>query len=320
MRRRHDRLDDERAEPERPRLDHRPAELEASEAADQVDVQLLERGARRVDAEEVTHHPHQLQQVEVGSSRSRSSKLSGPGGLSRRHTRRSRASTQKSSPRGTTSTVVNSWMPSILVERRASSWLNHRFGSEVDREELQRLGRERPAEVRRAEVLRVEQREQVLDPRRVADELATLLGRLPRGRVDDLRDGAVARDVGRRAAHRAADREAADAERRAAAGRTRLRLRALRLVHLAAALADELAVGLAFEQLAADDARLEHAPVERLGCVEVGPGRAEVAGRVPRAQVELQVQHGTPSPRNVAARMDRSVGNEAGDTDAANLR
>ena len=180
-------------------------------------------------------------------------------------------------------------MPSIPVERRASSWLNHRFGSEGSTESCSGWGASDqprcgvPRFFALSSVSRFSTRVVWLTSSRRSSDAS-------RAVVSDHRDGAVARDVGRRAAHRAADREAADAERRAAAGRTRLRLRALRLVHLAAALADELAVGLAFEQLAADDARLEHAPVERLGCVEVGPGRAEVAGRVPRAQVELQVQ------------------------------
>ena len=37
---------------------------------------------------------------------------------------------QKSVPFGHTSTAVNSWMPSMPLERRASSCWNHRFGSD----------------------------------------------------------------------------------------------------------------------------------------------------------------------------------------------
>ena len=207
------------------------------------------------------------------------------------------------------------------LERRASSWLNHRFGSEGSTEsscsgcgasDQPRCGV--PRFFALSSVSRFSTRVVWLTSSRRSSDASRV------GRVDDLRDGAVAGDVGRRAAHRAADREAADAERRAAAGRARLRLRALRLVHLAAALADELAVGLAFEELGADDARLEHAPVERLGCVEVRPDRAEVAGRVPRAEVELQVEarHALAEERRGDG-IARS-GNDAGDIDAANLR
>jgi hypothetical protein len=60
----------------------------------------------------------------------RSSKLNGPGGLSSRQTRRSRALMQKSVPLGITSTAVNSWIPSMPLDRRASSCWNHRFGSD----------------------------------------------------------------------------------------------------------------------------------------------------------------------------------------------
>ena len=72
---------------------------------------------------------------------------------------------------------MNSWMPSIPVERRSRSWLNHRLGSDaVHRQQLQRLRCQREAQIGRPDVLRVQQREDVLDARRVTDQLTPLVG------------------------------------------------------------------------------------------------------------------------------------------------
>jgi len=60
----------------------------------------------------------------------RSSRLSGPGGLSSRQTRRRRAPMQKAVFFGTMTTAVNSCVLSMPLERRASSCWNQRYGSD----------------------------------------------------------------------------------------------------------------------------------------------------------------------------------------------
>jgi hypothetical protein len=156
--------------------------------------------------------------------------------------------------------------------------------------------------VRRPERFRPQEREHVLDPRRVADELAALLGSLPLRRVDRLRDGAIAGDVGRGRPNGPARPEDAandwdrDGEPRARAGGDGLRPARLRLEHLTAALAERLAVELALVRLAADDARLDHLPAQRRRRVEVGPDRPDVAVAAPDAQVELEMEDGHALP------------------------
>ena len=66
MRREHDRLHDAREEAKGPQLDDRPPELvRRREAADQVDVQLLQRRPDWIDPVEVVDDPEELDQVAV---------------------------------------------------------------------------------------------------------------------------------------------------------------------------------------------------------------------------------------------------------------
>src|SRR5690606_2563019 len=137
----------------------------------------------------------------------------------------------------------------------------------VGRELLQRLRREREAEIGRADILRVQQGEDVLDLGHVADQLAPLARGFARRRIGDLRHVARAGDVRRGRAGRYADTEQADAT----GARAGARMARSDLVYLAATAADELAVGRAFEEIGADHAGLQHLPAQRCGGVEVRP-------------------------------------------------
>jgi hypothetical protein len=84
---------------------------------------------------------------------------------------------QKSVPFGTTMTAVNSFLDAFDAAGAAREQLLEpqvriRW---VDRELLQRLRRHREAQVRRAQVLRRQQRNDVLDAGGVADQFAPLL-------------------------------------------------------------------------------------------------------------------------------------------------
>ena len=177
----------------------------AGQAADDVDVELFERRARRERAVEVVDHPRELEQRAVEAL----VEAERPG--------RAVEQADAAQPRVDAEVGVlrdddhrGELLDALDAARTAREQLLEpqvRIGR-IDRELLQRLRRHRKAaDAAFRRTSRRQQRDDVLDPRRVADQLAPLLGRLAVRRVDALRHRAVARDVGGRAAHRPAETE-----------------------------------------------------------------------------------------------------------------
>ena len=214
----------------------------------------------------------------------RSSKLNGPGGLSSRQTRRSRALMQKSVPLGITSTAVNSWMPSMPLDRRASSCWNHRFGSDGSTDsccsgcgDTEKLRCGVPTYFAESSEMMFSTRVVwLISSRRSSDACA--IHRVdgpatPRGRWRRRWTCSGPTRRARAGQHRIGELVSpADAlEVR------RARVAAQRLVDLRAALADRDPVGLALVGVRADDSGLHHAAGKRRGGVEVRPDRAKIS-------------------------------------------